>query len=112
MSEKKRLVAVATAFSRVFSTAFSRAANLVARAAKVLYGLVMKALAWLLVLPILFYQHFITPYTPPSCRFTPTCSEYARQALQKHGFFKGMALAVWRILRCNPWGGSGYDPVP
>lgn len=52
------------------------------------------------------------PYTPPSCRFQPTCSEYARQAILKHGPFKGLALAVWRILRCNPWGGSGYDPVP
>lgn len=88
MSEKKRLVAVATAFSRAFSTAFSRAATLVAKAAKTLFGLVMKALAWLLVLPILFYQHFITPYTPPSCRFTPTCSEYGRQALLKHGPIK------------------------
>ena len=112
MSEKKRLVAVATAFSRAFSTAFSRAATLVAKAAKTLFGLVMKALAWLLVLPILFYQHFITPYTPPSCRFTPTCSEYGRQALLKHGPIKGLLLTLWRILRCNPWGGSGYDPVP
>jgi putative membrane protein insertion efficiency factor len=49
---------------------------------------------------------------PPSCRFTPTCSEYARQAIIKHGPFKGLYLAIWRILRCNPWGGSGYDPVP
>ena len=70
------------------------------------------ALAWLTVQPIRFYQKFITPYTPASCRFQPTCSEYARQALLKHGFVKGMALAIWRILRCNPWGGSGYDPVP
>ena len=70
------------------------------------------ALAWLAVQPIRFYQRFITPYTPPSCRFQPTCSEYARQALLKHGILKGTALAVWRILRCNPWGGSGYDPVP
>ena len=70
------------------------------------------ALAWLLVLPILFYQRFITPYTPASCRFTPTCSEYARQALLKHGVIKGTMLTVWRILRCNPWGGFGYDPVP
>lgn len=108
MSEKRRLVAVATACS----TAFSRAATLVAKAAKALFGLVMKALAWLLVLPILFYQHFITPYTPPSCRFTPTCSEYGRQALLKHGPIKGLLLTLWRILRCNPWGGSGYDPVP
>ena len=66
----------------------------------------------LLVGPILFYRKCITPFTPPSCRFTPTCSEYARQAILKHGPFKGMLLAVRRILRCNPWGGSGYDPVP
>lgn len=63
---------------------------------------VSRFLAWLVIQPIRFYQLFITPYTPPSCRFTPTCSEYARQALAKHGFFKGMALAIWRILRCNP----------
>lgn len=73
---------------------------------------IVKVLIWLLVLPILFYQKCITPFTPPSCRFTPTCSEYARQAILKHGPFKGMLLAVRRILRCNPWGGSGYDPVP
>ena len=70
------------------------------------------ALAWLLCQPIVFYQKFISPLTPPTCRFTPTCSEYAKQALKKHGPIKGLALAVWRILRCNPWGGSGYDPVP
>ena len=73
-------------------------------------------ISWILVaallIPIIFYQKFITPYTPPSCRFTPTCSEYAVQALKKHGPIKGLALAIWRILRCNPWGGSGYDPVP
>lgn len=73
---------------------------------------ISRGITGLLVLPILFYQKFITPYTPPSCRFTPTCSEYARQALLKYGPLKGLALAVWRILRCNPWGGSGYDPVP
>ena len=65
----------------------------------------------LLVL-VQFYRYCISPFTPPSCRFTPTCSEYARQALKKHGPIKGLALAIWRILRCNPWGGSGYDPVP
>ena len=74
--------------------------------------LLSRGLSWLLILPILFYRQFISPFTPPSCRFTPTCSEYARQAILKHGPFKGLALAVWRILRCNPWGGSGYDPVP
>ena len=73
---------------------------------------IMHAIVWMLILPIIFYQKFITPYTPPSCRFTPTCSEYARQALLKHGPVKGFLMAVWRILRCNPWGGSGYDPVP
>ncbi len=72
----------------------------------------VKALTWLLLLPILFYQKCITPFTPASCRFTPTCSEYARQAIVKHGPIRGLRLAVRRILRCHPWGGSGYDPVP
>ncbi len=71
-----------------------------------------KAIVWLLVLPIRFYQLAISPLLGPSCRFTPTCSEYAKQALIKHGPIKGLYLAIWRILRCNPWGGSGYDPVP
>ncbi|MBO5882175.1 MAG: membrane protein insertion efficiency factor YidD [Alistipes sp.] len=54
----------------------------------------------------------ISPLKPFSCRFTPTCSAYAIEALRKHGPIKGLLLAIWRILRCNPWGGSGYDPVP
>ncbi|MCQ2128827.1 MAG: membrane protein insertion efficiency factor YidD [Bacteroidaceae bacterium] len=65
-----------------------------------------------LCLPIYFYRKCISPFTPPSCRFTPTCSQYAVEALKKHGPVKGLCLAIWRILRCNPWGGSGYDPVP
>ena len=69
-------------------------------------------LSWLLVLPIRFYQIAISPLLGPSCRFTPTCSEYARQAILKHGPLKGLYLAVRRLLRCHPWGGSGYDPVP
>jgi len=73
---------------------------------------VLRFIGWLLILPIRFYQKFISPLKPPTCRFTPTCSTYAIQAIRKHGPFKGLALAVWRILRCNPWGGSGYDPVP
>lgn len=68
--------------------------------------------AWLLILPIRFYQRFISPLTPPVCRFTPTCSQYAIEALRKHGPVKGLWLAVKRVLRCHPWGGSGYDPVP
>ncbi len=78
------------------------------RAAKALSRVVV----WMLILPIRFYQTAISPLTPPSCRFTPTCSEYARQALIKHGPVKGLALAIRRILRCHPWGGEGYDPVP
>lgn len=70
------------------------------------------AAVWLLCLPILFYRTCISPYTPPSCRFTPTCSQYALEALRKHGPLRGTWLAVRRILRCHPWGGSGYDPVP
>jgi putative membrane protein insertion efficiency factor len=73
---------------------------------------VLRGVGWLLIQPIRFYQRFISPYTPPTCRFTPSCSQYAIEAIRKHGPFKGFALAVWRILRCNPWGGSGYDPVP
>jgi putative membrane protein insertion efficiency factor len=66
----------------------------------------------ILVLPIRFYRRFISPMTPPSCRFTPTCSEYAIQALRKHGPVRGLWLALRRLLRCHPWGGSGSDPVP
>lgn len=73
---------------------------------------ISKLLVWLLVLPIKFYQNFISPLTPPSCRFTPSCSQYALEALRKHGPIKGLWLAIRRILRCHPWGGSGYDPVP
>ena len=68
--------------------------------------------SYLLLLPIYFYRMAISPLLPPSCRFTPTCSCYAIEAIQKHGPFKGFYLAVRRILRCHPWGGSGYDPVP
>ena len=71
-----------------------------------------KIMVWLLCLPILFYRTCISPFTPPSCRFTPTCSAYALEAIKKHGAVKGLWLAIRRILRCNPWGGSGYDPVP
>ncbi|MBQ0088827.1 MAG: membrane protein insertion efficiency factor YidD [Prevotellaceae bacterium] len=65
-----------------------------------------------LMLPIRAYQLFISPYLPPTCRYTPTCSQYAIEAIRIHGPFKGIYLATRRILRCHPWGGSGYDPVP
>ena len=61
---------------------------------------------------IRFYKRAISPYLPPSCRFTPTCSEYAAEAIQKHGALKGLGLAVWRVMRCNPLCKGGYDPVP
>lgn len=75
-------------------------------------SLLLRWLTQLLIAPIHFYRHFISPCTPPSCRYTPTCSQYAIEALRKHGPFKGLWLAVRRILRCHPWGGHGYDPVP
>lgn len=71
-----------------------------------------KALIFPFVLLIRFYQVCISPYTPAACRFTPTCSAYALEAFRKHGPIKGLYLSVRRILRCHPWGGSGYDPVP
>ena len=70
------------------------------------------AVRTMVLLPVYFYRRCISPLVPPCCRFTPTCSEYAIQAVKKHGVFKGSWLAIKRILRCNPWGGSGYDPVP
>ncbi len=66
----------------------------------------------LLILPVRFYQLAISPHFPPSCRYVPTCSQYAIEALRKHGPLRGSMLALKRILRCHPWGGSGYDPVP
>jgi uncharacterized protein len=59
-----------------------------------------------------FYQVFISPLTPPSCRYYPTCSEYGRVSYERYGFLKGSYLTAWRILRCNPWSYGGYDPVP
>ena len=58
------------------------------------------------------YQLFIRPILPMSCRYWPSCSHYAIEAVKRHGVFSGGALAIWRLLRCNPWGGSGHDPVP
>lgn len=64
------------------------------------------------ILLIRFYQTAISPYTPAACRFSPTCSSYSLEALQVHGLLKGSWLAIKRIGKCHPWGGSGYDPVP
>lgn len=75
-------------------------------------GTVRKVLVFPFVLLIKFYQLCISPFTPPSCRFTPTCSQYGLEAFRRHGPVKGLYLTVRRLLRCHPWGGSGYDPVP
>ncbi len=61
---------------------------------------------------VLVYRYGISPITPGTCRFHPTCSQYAENALRTHGALKGLYLALRRICRCHPWGGSGYDPVP
>ena len=66
-----------------------------------------------LVLKIIrVYQKYLSPLLGPSCRFHPTCSEYTFQAIETYGVFKGGILAIKRILKCNPWGGSGADPLP
>ncbi len=70
----------------------------------------------ILTYPFLFlikvYQTVISPFTPATCRYQPTCSHYTKEALEVHGFFKGGKLALKRIFSCHPWGGSGFDPVP
>lgn len=58
------------------------------------------------------YRYGISPYLGRNCKFHPSCSVYAIEALQKHGLLRGLRLAVWRVLRCNPWSAGGYDPVP
>lgn len=57
------------------------------------------------------YQILLSPLFPPSCRFTPTCSEYTIEALKRYGVFKGLGMGLWRVLRCNPFSKGGYDPV-
>lgn len=71
-----------------------------------------KLLVKLLKLPVYFYKYFISPLTPMACRHVPSCSQYAMEALEKHGPFKGLWLATNRLLHCHPWGTHGYDPVP
>lgn len=70
----------------------------------------------IVIAPFLFlifvYKNFISPLTPASCRFQPTCSSYTQEALKKHGLIKGGKLAIKRIFSCHPWGKSGFDPVP
>lgn len=67
---------------------------------------------WLLILPIRLYQWTLSPFVGFNCRYAPTCSAYAAEAIATHGALRGLWLAARRLLRCHPWGGSGYDPVP
>ena len=71
-----------------------------------------KALKIGVILLIRFYQKVVSPFTPASCRYTPTCSSYSIGAFQKHGLRKGFVMTIKRIGSCHPWGGSGHDPVP
>lgn len=72
----------------------------------------MSPLAYLLALPIRLYRRWLSPLLPPACRFHPSCSVYALEALQKHGALRGLRLTVWRLLRCQPFHPGGFDPVP
>lgn len=71
-----------------------------------------KLMSWILIAIIKFYQGAISPLLPANCRYTPTCSHYGIEAIQKHGPLKGLILAIKRIGSCHPFGGNGYDPVP
>ena len=70
-----------------------------------------KPMRAILISFVKFYQAVISPWLPPSCRFVPTCSEYAREAIERHGALRGSGKALWRILRCHPFCPGGYDPV-
>ena len=71
-----------------------------------------KGLKAVVILLIKIYQKAVSPWTPASCRYNPTCSSYSIDAFKKHGLWKGFVLTIKRIGSCHPWGGSGYDPVP
>ena len=73
---------------------------------------IVRAPARLLLLLLKGYQRFISPMTPPTCKFYPSCSQYAVIAVQRHGAIRGTGLAAWRVLRCNPWNLGGVDDVP
>ena len=71
-----------------------------------------RGLSWLMIALIKVYQHTLSPLIGRSCRYQPTCSNYGIEAIRKHGPYKGFWLTLKRVLSCNPWGGSGYAPVP
>lgn len=71
-----------------------------------------KLLCFVFLIPVHVYRKLISPLVPPRCKYYPTCSSYAVQAVMRYGVFRGGWLAVWRLLRCNPWSFGGFDPVP
>jgi uncharacterized protein len=79
---------------------------------KSLSNFVKAIVGFVFIVLIRIYQYFISPLTAASCRYTPTCSQYGVEAIQKYGAFKGGWLTIKRIASCNPWGGHGHDPVP
>jgi len=79
---------------------------------KATYNIVKKVLAYPVIFLVRFYQMVVSPLFPSSCRYTPTCSQYTVESLQKYGIFKGGWLGIKRIVSCNPWGGHGHNPVP
>lgn len=74
--------------------------------------MIRKILIFPFIIGIRFYQKYISPLLPPSCRFQPTCSTYCLDVLRKYGLLKGLYYSIQRLIRCNPWGGHGCDPVP
>lgn len=72
----------------------------------------MNPISWIFVAAIRVYQYIVSPLIGPACRFMPSCSEYASEAIHMHGPVFGAWLALRRLLRCHPWGGEGWDPVP
>ncbi|MCB1186532.1 membrane protein insertion efficiency factor YidD [bacterium] len=74
-------------------------------------GRIARFPALLMILAIEFYRRYISRFSPPSCRFTPTCSRYALDAVRRYGLIRGSWLATWRVLRCNPFHPGGYDPL-
>ena len=75
-------------------------------------GTIRAGFVWVLLLPLRFYSRVISPALPARCRYYPTCSAYAEQAVRRHGVLKGGALAAWRLVRCNPFSRGGVDEVP
>lgn len=76
------------------------------------FGWLRRLFVFLLIVPVRLYQWIISPWLPKTCRYEPTCSQYAVEALRVHGPVIGLLLGTRRILSCHPWGGHGYDPVP